>query len=83
MHLGHLNVRILASTSAPFRPTTVQMATFALTEKKRITVHFQPEPAWTEYLPPPSPLHLFLQKWQNSLPVYSILSYTICEDKCQ
>jgi hypothetical protein len=28
--LGHLNVHILASTSLPFRPTTVQMSNLAL-----------------------------------------------------
>ncbi len=31
----HLNVRILVSTSAPFRPTTVQMPSFALIETKQ------------------------------------------------
>jgi hypothetical protein len=34
----HLNVHILASTSAPFRTTTVQMPNLALIETKRITV---------------------------------------------
>jgi hypothetical protein len=37
-HLGHLHVRFLASTSVPFRPTTVQMPNLALVETKRITV---------------------------------------------
>jgi hypothetical protein len=32
---------ILASTSAPFRPTTVQMPNWALTETKWITVRVQ------------------------------------------
>ena len=32
-------MRILASTSVPFRPTTVQMPNFALIETKRITVY--------------------------------------------
>ncbi len=36
--LGHLNVYILASTSVPFWPTTMQMPNFALTETKRITL---------------------------------------------
>jgi hypothetical protein len=33
-----LQVRILASTSVPFRPTTVQMPNLALIETKRSTV---------------------------------------------
>jgi hypothetical protein len=39
-HLGHLNVHILASTSVPVRPTTVQMKYLALTDTKRITVMY-------------------------------------------
>ncbi len=38
-HLGHLNVLILASTSVPSRPTTVQMPNLALIETKRFKVH--------------------------------------------
>ena len=39
-HLGHLNVRILASTSYLFRPTTVQMPNLALIETtSSISVH--------------------------------------------
>ncbi len=34
--LGHLNARILASTSVLFRPTTVQMPSLALIKDKRI-----------------------------------------------
>ncbi len=37
-HLGHLNVRILASKSVPLRPMTVQMPNLALMETKLITV---------------------------------------------
>ncbi len=33
-----MNVRILASTSVPFEPTTVQMPNLALLATKRITV---------------------------------------------
>jgi hypothetical protein len=34
-----LNVRILASSSVPFRPTTMQMPNYALIEHKLITVY--------------------------------------------
>jgi hypothetical protein len=39
MLLVNLNVRILALTSVPFRPTTKQMPNLALVETKRITAY--------------------------------------------
>ncbi len=38
-HLGHLNLRILASTRDPFRPTMGQLPNLAAIEKKQITVY--------------------------------------------
>jgi hypothetical protein len=37
-HLGNVNVRILASKSVPFRPTTMQRPNLAQIETKRIIV---------------------------------------------
>ena len=37
-HIQVSQVRVLASTSVPFRPTTVQMPNLALIETKRVTV---------------------------------------------
>jgi hypothetical protein len=40
--MEHLNVRILASTSVPFRPTTLLMPILSLVETKWITVRWSP-----------------------------------------
>ncbi len=41
--LGSLDVRISASTSVPFRPTTMQMPNLLLVETNRITVYIHYE----------------------------------------
>ncbi len=39
-YAGHLNVRILASTNVPCRPTTLQMPNLELIETKWVTVWY-------------------------------------------
>ncbi len=50
MHIQVSQARILASTSVPFRQTTMQMPNSALIETKRITVYvqlaYQPRSKW-------------------------------------
>jgi len=63
------NLRILSSTSVPFRPTTVQMPNLALVETKRITVQ-----ALLMYLTPPQPVPRQL-KYSQKIVNFFLLFY--------